>query len=137
MILACPYNEHKELVLELADHLFTLGKLEKAESAYTEFSAKYPGDSKIEYADYRAIMANFYLVLVKERDQTRTKKALNLAGKFLERTVYKEYRDEVEKIKLQCCSQLIDHEFTVIDFYLQRKSAKAVRKRLDYVEKEF
>lgn len=133
----CDMEQLKEVLLELADHTFSLGKFDKAAQTYIEFSDMYPGDEKVEYADYRAILSNFFLILRQDRDQSRTKKALTLADKFLDRSLYKEHRQEVEDIKEKCCSQLIDHEFGIVDFYLQRNSFKAVRSRLAYVKKEF
>lgn len=131
-----PDVDQKELMLEHADYLFNMGKLEKAATAYAEFSNLYPGDPKIEYVDYRTILSNFYRTLDKERDQSATKKTVVLSDKFLQRTIYKEHEAEVKNIKEQCCKKLIDHEFTVIDFYLQRNSFKAVRGRLDHIKKE-
>jgi outer membrane assembly lipoprotein YfiO len=138
MVALCTdIDELKIATLELADIHFDLGNLDKAAKLYEEFSNLYPGDEKVEYADYRSVMCNFYLVLSKDRDQTKTKKTVELTKKFLGRTLYHVHVDDVKNIHQQCAELLTESEFNIIDFYLQRGSSKSVRSRLANLEKEF
>ena len=130
-------NELKNLMLELADTLFDLGKLEKAEKIYAEFTTFYPGDAKIEYVTYHAILCAFYATLSSDRDQSKTKEAISLTEKFLERAdIFKEYEKEVIKIQTECFAKLFESECNIINFYLNRGSLKAVEQRLTLLRKD-
>lgn len=127
----------KKLTLTLADLQFELANLDKASKLYIEFGNLYPGDSKAEYVDYKAILSSFYLTLDADRDQSFTQKTLTLAEKFLDRTIYKEYAPDVSGIRDKCCEKLVEHEIHVFNHYLTRGSFTSAHNRLNYIKKEF
>jgi outer membrane assembly lipoprotein YfiO len=127
----------KKLTLTLADLQFELGHLDKAGKLYNEFGNLYPGDSKAEYVDYKAILSHFYLTLDADRDQSFTQKTLTLAEKFLDRTIYQEYAPDVSSIRDKCCEKLVEHEIHVFNHYLTRGSFTSAHNRLNYIKKEF
>jgi len=130
-------TELKKLTLSLADLHFDSGDLEKAGKLYIEFGNLYPGDSKAEYVDYKAILSNFYLTLDTDRDQSFTQKTLTLAEKFLDRELYAEFASDVTGIRNKCCEKLVEYEIHVFNHYLTRGSFKSAQNRINYIKKEF
>lgn len=131
-------DDLKNLTLELADLYYKLSDLEKAGRIYNEFIKLYPGNDKIEYAYYRAIICSGSGVLEADRDQTRTKETLELTKKFLERSdVFTTYAEEVRTIQKKCCERLAESELDIIDFYIKRSSFKAAQARLETVRNDF
>ena len=125
-------------LLELSDLLFDLGKFSQAALAYTEFSNLYPGSNDIEYALYRAILCTFYCTLDTERDQTKTEETVALADTFLGHDPeFNTYKKEVITIREQCYIKLVENEFDICNFYLNKKSYKAVNRRLDSLRNEW
>ncbi len=131
-------NQIAKLMIELADLFFDIGKLEKAELVYAQFTLLYPGNENIEYASYRAILCAFYSSLDAERDQSKTHDAINRADTFLEREdIFTIYSNEVKKIRTQCYHKIIDSEMSICSFYIHRGSLQAAQLRLDDVRKEW
>ncbi len=128
----------KDIMLELADLLFDMGKLEKAGVMYAEYMMLYPGSDSVEYAEYKGILCWFYRTLGHDRDQTQTEETLKLTDQFLERSdIFTTYASDVKKIKRQCYEKLYDSELSVFEFYLKRGSYNAAQSRLKSMEKRF
>jgi len=122
-----------ELLLELADGMRVLGKLDIAAARYTEFSQFYPGHAKTEYALYRAIDCSFKRTKSFDRDQSRTMDTVELANTFLERQAFTTHRADVEQIRTACYERLIASELNVCDFYFKANKMHAVERRLETV----
>lgn len=130
-------NELKELTLELADLYFKHGELEKAGKLYVEFTKLYPGNDQVELAYYRAIQCSFSGILDAERDQTKTRDALELTNKFLERgDVFTKYNKEVKALQEKCYEQLVESEKGIISYYADRKQFKAATSRVESMKKD-
>jgi len=128
----------KSLLLELADLLFDDGKLEAAGKMYREFVKYYPGNIKVEYALYKAILCKFQVILDAERDQSNTRDTVELANKFLEREeIFITHAQEVRTIRAQCYERLLENEIKIFDFYINRGRYKSARTRLTNIRKEF
>jgi len=128
----------KNLLLELADLLFEEGKLEAAGKMYREFVKYYPGNEKVEYALYKAVLCKFYVILDAERDQTSTKDAIELADKFLEREeIFITYSQEVRTMRSRCYERLLESEVNIFNFYCDRSRYKSAKTRLANIRKEF
>jgi outer membrane assembly lipoprotein YfiO len=123
-------NEIADLMIELANLYYDQGNLERAGQIYIEFEKLYPGNVHAEYALYRSILCTFYGILTIDRDQTKTYETVELANKFLSRTIFTQYQKEVRDIRKQCYQKLVESELNVCAFYLNRKSFKAVQNRL-------
>lgn len=129
--------EIADLMIEYGDTLYALEKRPIAEKIYAEFAQLYPGHIRAEYAQYRAVLCASQMVSDAHRDQQATKRAIELADIFLERsTIYTTYRAEVEKIRSKCYQILVDHEFVVCEFYLTQDRFKPLERRLEYVRNE-
>lgn len=128
----------KSVLLELADLLFEDGKLEAAGKMYREFVKYYPGNQKVEYALYKAVVCKFYLILDAERDQTSTRDAVELANKFLEREeIFKEYSKEVRTMRERCYERLFESEVSIFNFYCDRGRYKSAKTRIANIRKEY
>lgn len=128
----------KGILLELADLLFDDGKLEAAGKMYREFVKYYPGNEKVEYALYKAVVCKFYVILDAERDQSNTRDAIELASKFLEREeIFATHSKEVRHMREQCYQRLFENEIGIFNFYCSRKRYKSARTRLTNIRKEF
>ncbi|EKD23427.1 MAG: hypothetical protein ACD_82C00046G0001 [uncultured bacterium] len=131
-------QELRDLSLEISDLLFDEGELKKAETLYSNFCQSYPGDKNIEYANYRAILCNYWLTLDKERDQSFTKNTINLAKSFLERSeIFKQYSDDVEKILVDCQNKLLESDISIFKEYLNLGDQLSAKTRLACIEKDF
>jgi len=131
-------QELRNLYLEIADLVFETGQLAKAEQLYSQFSQLYPGDAKIEYATYKSILCGFWLTLNPQRDQSKTKKTIEVAKTFLKRTdIFKQYIKEVEKILADSQQKLFDSEVSIFNDYLMRGDLLSAGTRLKNIEKEF
>ncbi|HXW85742.1 MAG TPA: outer membrane protein assembly factor BamD [Candidatus Bathyarchaeia archaeon] len=128
--------EMAEILLDMADVLFSMTSYDKASKIYQEFVHLYPGHEKREYALYRAIVCSSNCILSAERDQTKTEETIKLANEFLEHSaLFVTYRDAVEAVRTQCYQTLALQDIHVCLFYLKRGSVDAARKRFDYITK--
>jgi len=128
----------KNILLELADLLFDDGKLESAGKMYREFVKYYPGNQKVEYALYKAVICKFYVILDAERDQTATRDAIELANKFLEREeIFTTHSKEVQSIRTSCYDRLFENEVNIFNFYCSRQRYKSAKTRLANIRKEY
>lgn len=111
------------LCIELADLKFDLSEYEVAIKLYTEFCTLYPGNKQVEYAEYRAILALELCTLSIDRDQTKTEETIARCKKFLTRTTFNTYKDEVTIIQKRCYQKLVESELQICHFYLNNKVA--------------
>lgn len=128
----------KYILIELADLLFDDGKLESSFKMYREFVRYYPGNEKVEYAQYKAILCKFYLMNDAERDQSNTRDTIEFANKFLEREdIFTTYSKEVRTIRSHCHQRLFESEVNVFEFYCNRGRYKSAQTRLANIRKDF
>ena len=131
-------NKLAQHLVELADLLFDCSKFEKADRIYTEFTNLYPGNQQIEYALYRAILCSFYQTLDAERDQTKTEKTIQLTDNFLERVdIFRQYKDEVHRIRTACYQKLVASEINICAFYIKKNNYQSAQKRLNSLRIEW
>jgi outer membrane assembly lipoprotein YfiO len=128
----------KDILLELADLIFDDGKLESSGKMYREFVKYYPGNEKVEYALYKAVLCKYYTTLDPERDQSNTQETIELATKFLEREeIFTTHSQEVKNMRTQCYQRLLESEVKIFDFYFNRGRYKSARTRLTNIRKDF
>jgi len=136
--LCTDLGELANLMLEVADLLFDLGRLEKAERLFAEFIHMYPGHEKVEYSSYKAILCSFWKTLDITRDQTKTKDTIEKAESFLQRKeLFTTHANEVANILTSCRERLLDSEISIFNFYLKKNNFLAAQTRLSNIEKEF
>lgn len=127
----------KHYKLDFADYTFGIEDYEKALMAYEEFCMLYPGSQEAEYAQYKAILCNFFLSLSFDHDQTLTQRTVSSCLLFLQKVKDEKFLKETENIYKSCRQRLFDHEVYVLETYLKLKKFSGARKRIEYLEKEF
>lgn len=131
-------KEKANLIIELADILFMQQQYDLATKWYTEFTHAHMGDSRCEYASYRAIVCASHKILSSDRDQTATEKTLELADTFLKQTTsFKKYRKEVQQIQKQCYQMLAQSDCNIAEFYLKYGNYNAAEQRVKGIRTEW
>lgn len=127
----------KHYKIDYADYTFGIEDYEKSLMAYEEFCMLYPGSVEAEYAQYKAILCNFFLSLSFDRDQTLTQRTISSCLLFLQKVKDEKFLKETDNIYKSCRQRLFDHEVYIFETYLKLKKFSSARKRLEYIEKEF
>ena len=127
----------KQYKLQLADLHYSVHHLEKAAACYEDFAVMYPGSKEHEYVLYKALICMFELSLDADRDQTNTKKTINLTKEFLKHAQTQDLITQAKEVLQKCYDRLFDHEVYVFNFYSKKKNFVAAQKRLDYTIKNF
>lgn len=124
-------KEKANLIIELADILFEQQRYDDAVKWYTEFNHAHVGDSRFEYASYKAIVCASHKILSSDRDQTATEKTLELADAFLKQeNIFTRYKKEVQKIQHHCYQVLAQSDCNIAEFYLTYGNYHAAEQRL-------
>lgn len=127
-------------LLRVADTYFKQGdpvNLVEAQYKYRDFINRYPGS---EFADYAMLqMAN---VLYKQmerpdRDQTRTREAVEKFREMIAAYPRSEYRPEAEKKLQEALDRLAKHEHIIATFYRRRNNHDAAVSRLNGIIDRF
>ena len=125
-------------LLTMADIYFEWGNFKKSGEKYLEYVSLYSSDKHTEYAQYKGLLSNFYIMLSLDRDQTATYNTIKLAEGFLEKSEhYKCYIKDVREIHFQCYTRLYDHDLSIFEYYFKRKRFKAAEIRLKKIKKEY
>lgn len=131
-------NDLADHMIELADLLFKLENYKKAVGIYRDFIRLYPGDSRIEYALYRAVCSSWKCTHSPDRDQTPTHETIELAKEFLRRkSVFKNHVEEVKTILADCYKKLVESELNICSFYRDRGQTDLMEKRFAMIEEDW
>jgi outer membrane protein assembly factor BamD (BamD/ComL family) len=131
-------NELEALFLEYADTHRVCKHPDKAAALYTEFVNSYPGSHHTEYALYQAIECSSQLILGADRDQTNTRKTIELTDQFLEKAdLFAQYKDKVEDIRTRCRKLLVASEYNVYTFYFNNGDYAQAQRRLEGVRNDW
>ena len=129
----------RNLRLELADLYFEKGDMKKATHCYLEYIKFYPGSKSRDYAEYKAVLSRFYARLKPPLDQTKTRKTINLANRYLQGSELpnKEYSHEVEKIRHDCYEDLYEYERDIVEQYFNLGKLTAAQTRITSIREDF
>ena len=130
-------NELKEIMLELAQLLYDIEDYTKASKMYHDFTLLYPGSDEVEFAMYQAVTSSFKQIRDAEHDQTNTMETKELAQSFLERSSFTKYKNDVEKIAVQCDERLLESEINIFNFYMKRGNYIAAKTRLASIKEGY
>lgn len=139
MIILCDnINEKADIIIELADLLFSQKSFDDAAKWYNEFTQLYPGNKQVEYASYRAIVCYSKKILGPDRDQTPTEKTLELAETFLKRAdIFVGYKQEVLQIQKECQQRIAESECRVVAFFIKVKEYDQAQKRIENIRADW
>jgi outer membrane protein assembly factor BamD (BamD/ComL family) len=137
LLLTNDQEQLRLLRLELADLYFQKGSMKEAGKLYRKYVEFYPGSKQRDYAEYKAVLCRFYARLKPPLDQSKTRKAIVLANRYLDASHYKAYANEVTNVREVCYKDLFEYEMDIFHQYLKRDQLIAAQTRLESIKEEF
>ncbi len=119
--------------LKIADSHYRLEEYEDAIFAYEEFAELHPRNEAIPYVLYQIGRCYFDRMDTIDRDQSVTRKALEMFKRLNEKYPDNSYALKADKHINQCLKSLAGHELYVGRFYYKTKHYKAALHRFKAV----
>ncbi|MGA7617610.1 MAG: outer membrane protein assembly factor BamD [Thermoanaerobaculia bacterium] len=123
-------------LLRVADTYYQQGdtvNLVEAQYKYRDFINRYPGSEMADYAMLQIANVSYKQMLSPERDQTKTKEAVQKFKEMLDAYPHSAYRAEAEEKLHNALGRLAQHDHEVAEFYMKRGRYKAAMTRLNQV----
>ena len=127
-------------LLRIADTYYEQGdpvNLVEAQYKYRDFINRYPTSEQADYAMLRIAMCSFRQMEKPDRDQAKTKEAIEKFDDMLKTFPNSPLRAEAEGKRLEALDRLARHEHIVARFYIKRGSHTAALQRLNYLIDNF
>ena len=123
-------------LLRIADTYFMQGdpvNLVEAQYKYRDFINRYPGTESGDYAMLQIAMVSFKQMERPDRDQAKTREAVEKLQDMIRAYPRSSYRPDAEKRLAATFDRLAGHEFVVAKFYMKRRVYLAAVQRLNYL----
>ena len=123
-------------LLRIADTYFEQGdpvNLVEAQYKYRDFINRYPTSDQADYAMLRIAMCSFRQMEKPDRDQAKTKEALEKFNDMLRTYPNSQLRAEADARKQDVLDRLGRHEHIIARFYMKRGSWNAAVQRLNFL----
>jgi outer membrane protein assembly factor BamD len=123
-------------LLRIADTFYEQGdpvNLVEAQYKYRDFINRYPTSEQADYAMLRIGMCSFRQMERPDRDQAKTKEAVEKLGDMIRTYPNSPLRAEGEARRQDAYDRLAKHEHLVARFYIKRGSWTAAVQRLNYL----
>ena len=127
-------------LLRVADTFFNQGdpvNLVEAQYKYRDFLNRFPGSEYADYAMLQIAMVSFKQMEKPDRDQQKTREAVEKLNDMIKAFPRSELRPEAEKRLQDARDRLAKHEHIVARFYMKRRSYPAAVQRLNYLIDEY
>jgi outer membrane protein assembly factor BamD len=127
-------------LLRIADTFYEQGdpvNLVEAQYKYRDFINRYPTSEFADYAMLRIAMCSFKQMEKPDRDQQKTREAVEKLDDMLKSFPRSELRGEAEARRKEAVDRLAKHEHLVAKFYMRRGSHNAALQRLNYLVDNF
>jgi outer membrane protein assembly factor BamD len=127
-------------LLRVADTYFMQGdavNLVEAQYKYRDFINRYPGSDRADYAMLQIANVSFKQMEHADRDQQKTREAVDKFNEMLRTFPKSELRPEAEKNLNQALDRLARHEQVVAHYYMKRKSWNAAVQRLNFLVEQY
>ncbi|MCM2315678.1 MAG: outer membrane protein assembly factor BamD [Thermoanaerobaculia bacterium] len=127
-------------LLRIADAYQKQGRevdLVEAQYKYRDFINRFPGSELADYATLQIANVAFLQMEKPDRDQTRTKEAIQKYKEMLTLYPASPYRGEAEANLRKAYDNLGQHEQSVARFYMKRSDFNAALPRLEGVLRDF
>jgi len=121
-------------LLRVADTYYEQGgeiNLIEAQYKYRDFINRYPGSQDTDYAMLQIAMVSFKQMERPDRDQTKTKDAIQKLIQMIEQYPDSDHREEAARRLLEAKNRLAKHEHLVARFYIRRGACRAANGRLN------
>ncbi len=123
-------------LLRVADTYYNQGdpvNLVEAQYKYRDFINRFPGSENADYAMLRIAMVSYKQMEKPDRDQQKTREAVDKFTEMLRAFPRSALRPEAEKYLQQAYDRLGKHEHVIARFYMKRGSYNAAVQRLNYL----
>ena len=123
-------------LLRIADTYFEQGNpvnLVEAQYKYRDFINRYPTSEQADYAMLRIAMTSYKQMERPDRDQQKTREALEKFNDMLRVHPNSPLKAEAEARRQDVLDRLAKHEHLVARFYIKRGSFNAAVQRLNYL----
>src|SRR5688500_16327853 len=123
-------------LLRIADTYYEQGdavNLVEAQYKYRDFINRYPTSEQADYAMLRIAMCSFKQMEKPDRDQQKTREALEKFDDMLKTHPRSGLRAEAEAKRQETLDRLARHEHLVARFYIKRGSYTSALQRLNYL----
>ena len=127
-------------LLRIADTYYAQGdpvNLIEAQYKYRDFINRYPGSENADYAMLQIAMVSYKQMERPDRDQQRTREAVEKFNDVLKAYPRSALRPEAEKRLQEALDRLAKHEHMVARFYIKRKSWAAAVQRLNFLVEQY
>lgn len=127
-------------LLRIADAYQKQGRevdLVEAQYKYRDFINRFPSSELADYATIQIANVSFLQMEKPDRDQTRTKEAIQKYKEMLTLYPASQYRGEAEANLRKAYDNLAQHEQSVARFYMKRSDFTAALPRLEGVLRDF
>lgn len=123
-------------LLRIADTYYEQGdpvNLVEAQYKYRDFINRYPTSEQADYAMLRIAMCSYKQMEKPDRDQQKTREALQKFDDMLKTYPNSALKDEATARRQDVLDRLARHEHIVARFYMKRGSWNAAVQRLNYL----
>ena len=123
-------------LLRVADTYYEQGdpvNLVEAQYKYRDFINRYPTSEHADYAMLRIAMCSYKQMEKPDRDQAKTREAVEKFDDMLKTFPRSELRAEAEAKRQDALNRLAKHEHLVARFYIKRGSHAAALQRLNFL----
>ena len=130
----------RRALLRIADTYFNQGdavNLVEAQYKYRDFINRYPGSDNADYAMLQIANVSFKQMEKPDRDQAKTKEAIDKFNEMIRTYPKSELRPQAEKNLQEALGRLAKHEHIVARYYMKRKSWNAAVQRLNFLVEQY
>jgi outer membrane protein assembly factor BamD len=130
----------RRALLRVADTYFAQGdpvNLVEAQYKYRDFINRYPGSDSADYAMLQIGMVSYKQMEKPDRDQAKTREAVDKLTEMIHTFPNSPLRPEAEKRLQEATDRLAKHEHIVARFYIKRRSYLAAVQRLNGIIEQY
>lgn len=127
-------------LLRIADTYFKQGdplNLVEAQYKYRDFINRYPGSEQADYAMLQIAMCSYKQMEKPDRDQQKTREAVEKLNDMLRAHPRSALRPEAETRLQEVTDRLARHEHIIAKFYMKRGSYLSAVQRLNFLNEKF
>jgi len=123
-------------LLRIADTYYAMGdavNLVEAQYKYRDFINRYPGSDRADYAMLQIAMISYKQMERPDRDQAKTKEAVEKFNDMIKAYPNSALRGEADKHLANALDRLAKHEEIIARFYMKRGDYNAAIQRLNFL----
>ncbi|HEX7676516.1 MAG TPA: outer membrane protein assembly factor BamD [Thermoanaerobaculia bacterium] len=124
----------RRALLRVADAYYEQGdatNLVEAQYKYRDFINRYPGSDRADYAMVQIAMCSYKQMERPDRDQQKTREALEKFGDAVKSYPKSPLRPEMDKRVQDVLDRLAKHDHIIAEYYIKRRSYFAAVQRLN------